>query len=134
MVKIKVSDKRNTISTLEKIEEIFSLKGNLRVLYVLWDKKSLRYSEIQKETNLPAGTLNKALIFLIKKGFIKTHMKYIPSFRRHPISIYSLSNMGKNFCDEVFSDIKIENEKEKSSLNVEEYDYIKRKKLGENIL
>jgi hypothetical protein len=42
--------------------------------------------------------------------------------------------MGKNFCDELFSDIKIENEKEKSSLNVEEYDYIKRKKLGENIL
>jgi len=87
----------NSISTLKKIEEILSLKGNLRVLYILWDKKSLRYSEIQKGTMLPAGTLNKALNFLIKKGFIKTHIKYIPNFRRHPINIYSLSNKGKKF-------------------------------------
>jgi|YelNatPaOPRAMG01_1025707.scaffolds.fasta_scaffold216427_2 DNA-binding HxlR family transcriptional regulator len=96
----------NTIFILEKIEEIFSLKGCLRVLCALWNEKSsgLRYSEIQKKTKLPAGTLNKALNFLIKKGFIETHTKYIPGFRRHPISMYSLTNMGKKFCDELFSE------------------------------
>jgi len=94
-----------TVFILEKIEKIFSLKGSLRVLCALWDEKSsgLRYSEIQKKTKLPPGTLNKTLNFLIKEGFIEVHTKFIPGFRRHPIGMYGLTDNGKLFCDKLFN-------------------------------
>lgn len=96
---------KDVVFLLEKIEKIFSLKGSLRVLCALWGEKSsgLRYSEIQKKTKLPAGTLNKSLNFLIKEGFIEVHTKYIVGFRRHPISIYCLADNGKFFCDKLFN-------------------------------
>lgn len=90
------------VNVLEKIEPIFSLKGCLRILFILSDLNlKLTYLEIQRITNLSLGTLNKALDRLKKFGLIGKSKEY-RKYRNRKESVYMLTINGKLFCDYVF--------------------------------
>lgn len=92
-----------TIKTLGNIEDIFSIKGALRILITLFEVGIFRYAQLQDITILHLGTLNRALKLLIWGGFVKTTKKKVESPRKETVTIYSLTDKGHKFCDILFS-------------------------------
>ncbi|MEM5855533.1 MAG: hypothetical protein QW472_04430 [Candidatus Aenigmatarchaeota archaeon] len=95
---------KKDIPTLEKIEELLSLKGCLRVLYVFhqYPDRSLRYSALCEMTLLPLATLDRVLNFLISKNIVEKGKEFFTSPRKEAVTVYKISSFGKNICKVLF--------------------------------
>jgi len=95
--------KKWIIDIIGEIEDIASISGSLKVLFVLWKiKEPERYTTLGSLTELNTASLNKALKKLVSKGLISYTEEEIKEPRKQKVRMYSITKNGEKLGNSIF--------------------------------
>jgi len=90
--KMSLEDLKEAIQGLEESFDLLSQKWNLEILYILFLKRTLGFSELKKILGVNSRTLSDKLKSLKQHGYIGRTVEHGPPLRVK----YSLTTRGKN--------------------------------------